>query len=231
MTTGQHRPVRVLLVEDEAPMAHLVVRGLAPDGFEVVHVSNGLQALDAAADPTFDAIVMDVGIPHPDGITVLRTLREQGDTRPIILLTGRRSVPERVQGLSAGADDYLPKPFALDELRARLHALLRRHGASGQAVLESGSLVLDPEARTAHRDGVAIDLTEREFDLLEFFVRNARMVLTRDRLLERVWADDSLESNVVSVYVKYLRDKVDEPFGTQSITTVRGRGYRWDPDG
>jgi two-component system, OmpR family, response regulator len=230
MTTGDPASVRVLLVEDEGAMAHLVARGLAPDGFDVVHVADGLAALEAAEDPTFDAIVLDIGIPHPDGIEVLRMLREGGDLRPIILLTGRRSVPERVRGLSAGADDYLPKPFALDELRARLHALLRRHAPSGPTVLQSGSLVLDPEARTVRRAELSIDLTEREFDLLEYFVRNPRMVLTRELLLERVWGDDTRESNVVSVYVKYLRDKVDEPFGTQCITTVRGRGYRWDPD-
>jgi len=230
MTTASSGPVKVLLVEDESALAHLVSRGLAPDGFEVVHVADGLAALEAAQDATIDAIVMDIGIPRPDGIEVLRMLRERGDARPILLLTGRKSVPERVKGLSAGADDYLPKPFALDELRARLQALLRRHGKQDPDIRHSGSLTLDLEARTARRAGTVIDLTEREFDLLECFVRNPRMVLSRELLLERVWADASLESNVVSVYVKYLRDKVDEPFGKQSISTVRGRGYRWDPD-
>ena len=229
MTRDQ--PARVLLVEDETRLAHMVQRGLQHAGFDVEVVHDGVAALTACQEDGPDLMVLDIGIPRPDGLTVLRTLREEGDERPILLLTGRSGVSDRVTGLRAGADDYLPKPFALDELTARIEVLLRRHGRERSSTLTSGSVELDPVARTVSRCGESVELTEREFDLLAFFLRNPRQVLSRDQLLERVWhSPEAAESNVVAVYVKYLRDKVDRPFGTSSLQTVRGRGYRWDPD-
>ena len=227
---------RVLLVEDEVRLAHMVRRGLEHVGFGVAVVHDGLAALDACATDDPDVVVLDIGIPDPDGLAVLRHLRDRGDDRPVLLLTGRSGVSDRVLGLRAGADDYLPKPFALDELTARIEVLLRRHRtASGPpgdtASLVSGSVTLDPAARTVERDGMPVELTDREFQLLEFFLRHPRQVLTRDQILAEVWGHpDQGDSNVVAVYVKYLRDKMDRPFGTRSLVTVRGHGYRWDPD-
>ena len=228
---------RVLLVEDETRLAHMVRRGLEHVGFGVDVVHDGVAALEACEVDDPDVVVLDIGIPRPDGLTVLRHLRDRGDDRPVLLLTGRSGVSDRVVGLRAGADDYLPKPFALDELTARIEVLLRRGRGTATAeapttsALTSGSVTLDPVAHTVTRGGVPVELTDREFQLLEFFLRNPRQVLTRDQLLERVWGqEDAAESNVVAVYVKYLRDKVDRPFGTTSLVTVRGHGYRWDPD-
>ena len=231
-TAVEHdRPARVLLVEDETRLARMVQRGLQHAGFDVEVVHDGLAALAACEEDGPDLLVLDIGIPRADGLAVLRHLRGEGDERPVLLLTGRSGVSDRVTGLRAGADDYLPKPFALDELTARIEVLLRRHGRGRSATVASGSVELDPAARTVVRRGEPVELTEREFDLLAFFLRNPRQVLSRDLILERVWhTPEATESNVVAVYVKYLRDKVDRPFGTSSLTTVRGRGYRWDPD-
>lgn len=222
----------VLLVDDDHRMTTLAARGLRRAGYEVVLADDGRSALEQAeTSDVIDVIVLDIGIPGPDGLTVLRHLRDAGDQRPILLLTGRSGVADRVRGLNAGADDYLPKPFALDELAARLNSLVRRHQRRRSATITSGSIQVDPEARIVQRHGVGIDLTAREFDLLEFLVRNPRQVLTQDQILEHVWGiDDGGDSNLVTVYIKYLRDKVDRPFDVTSITTVRGLGYRWDPD-
>lgn len=225
--------VRLLLVEDERPLARVLTRGLQRIGHTVDHVADGRAALELAEGTTpFDLLILDIGIPGPDGLTVLRHLREVGDERPVLLLTGRGDVSDRVAGLRAGADDYLPKPFVLEELAARIEALVRRRRHEQHAVLTSGSLVLDPAAHTVERHGQAVELTGREFDLLEYLVRNQGQVLTREQLLDRVWGirDGEDESNLVSVYVKYLRDKVDRPFGVTSLSTVRGVGYRWDSD-
>lgn len=225
--------VQLLLVEDERPLARVLTRGLERIGHTVAHAADGRTALDLAEGTTsFDLLILDIGIPGPDGLTILRHLREAGDERPVLLLTGRGDVSDRVAGLRAGADDYLPKPFVLDELAARIEALVRRRRREQHAVLTSGSLVLDPAARTVERHGQAVTLTGREFDLLEYLVRNQGQVLTREQLLDRVWGvrDAEDESNLVAVYVKYVRDKVERPFGAQSLSTVRGIGYRWDPD-
>lgn len=223
--------VHVLLVEDEARLGRVVQRGLERCGHDVTLARDGTSALHRADDPSVDVIVLDIGIPGPDGLTVLRHLRDNGDDRPVLLLTGRSGVSDRVTGLRAGADDYLPKPFALDELNARIGALLRRQHRQEHKVLSHGSVVLDPQARTVRRHGTPVVLTEREFDLLELFLRHPRQVLTRDQILDRVWRlSEPAESNVVAVYVRYLRDKLDRPFGTASLRTVRGHGYRWDPD-
>lgn len=225
--------LRLLLVEDELPFVRVLRRGLQRLGHEVVHAGDGASALELAeSDRDLDVLVLDIGIPGPDGLAVLRHLRTTGDDRPVLLLTGRGAVADRVAGLRAGADDYLPKPFVLDELVARIEALVRRRRRVQDAEIVSGSLVVDPAARTATRQGTPLELTGREFDLLEYFVRNPRQVLTREQLLDRVWGlhDAEDESNVVAVYVKYLRDKVDRPFDVASLSTVRGLGYRWDPD-
>lgn len=225
------RDPSVLLVEDDQRLAQLVERGLRRAGYEVRAAHSGQDALDAAHDADIDVIVLDIGIPAPDGLTVLRTLRAEGDTRPVLMLTGRRDVPDRVVGLEAGADDYLPKPFALDELVARVGVLTRRSTQPERRVLKSADVLLDPVARTVERDGVTLELTPREFDLLEFFLRNPNQALSHATIRDRVWPEeDGADSNVVAVYVSYLRAKVDRPFERSSLQTVRGTGYRWNPE-
>ena len=178
----------------------------------------------------YDAIVLDVGIPPPDGFEVCRTLRERGRWAPILLLTARDGVQDRVNGLDAGADDYLPKPFSFDELSARLRALTRPRVSERPAQLVVGDLTLDPATRQVTRSGTVVPLSPKGFSLLELFMRRSGEVLSRAVLLEHAWdfAYDG-ESNVVDVYVRYLRDKVDRPFGRESIETVWGAGYRLNP--
>lgn len=222
--------VSVLLVDDDERLASLVCRGLERAGHAVQHRSDGVSGLDAARDPGLDVIVLDIGIPGPDGLSVLRSLRQRGDQRPVLLLTGRGSVADRVTGLQAGADDYLPKPFALDELVARVEALARRWKPEETETLQSAGVTLDPAARTVFREGRQVELTPREFDLLEFLLRNPNQALSSETIRDRVWDnEDDAESNVVAVYIGYLRAKIDKPFGRRSIQTVRGVGYRWDP--
>ena len=219
--------MRVLVVEDEVKMAGLLQRGLGREGFVVEVARTGDEALWAAAELSFDAIVLDAMIPAPDGFEVCRRLRRDGRWLPVLMLTGRDAVADRVAGLDAGADDYLVKPFAFDELAARLRALLRRGSGARPPVLEIGDLCLDPARKLVTRRGLRIDLTAKEFALLELFMRRQGEVLSRTQILDHVW-DFAYEgtSNVVDVYVRYLRDKVDRPFGSTSIETVRGHGYR-----
>ena len=219
--------MRVLVVEDEVKMAGLLRRGLGREGYVVEVATTGDEALWAAAELSFDAIVLDAMIPAPDGFEVCRRLRKDGRWLPVLMLTGRDAVADRVAGLDAGADDYLVKPFAFDELAARLRALLRRDSGARPPVLEIGNLRLDPARKLVTRGGQRIDLTAKEFALLELFMRHPGEVLSRTRILDHVW-DFAFAgtSNVVDVYVRYVRDKVDRPFGTTSIETVRGHGYR-----
>ena len=219
--------VRVLVVEDEAKMASLLRRGLEREAYAVDVAENGVDALWLATENTYDAIVLDVMIPAPDGFEVCRTLRERGQWAPVLLLTARDAVADRVAGLDAGADDYLIKPFSFDELSARLRALTRRVAPTRPSVLEVAGLQLDPARHTVTRNGVDIDLSPKEFSLLDMFMRNPGAVLTRTDLLEHVWdfAYDGT-SNVIDVYVGYLRNKIDRPFGRDTIETVRGVGYR-----
>jgi two-component system, OmpR family, response regulator len=221
------RPVRVLVVEDEAKMASLLRRGLERETYAVDVAENGVDALWLATENSYDAIVLDVMIPPPDGFEVCRTLRERGQWAPVLLLTARDAVADRVAGLDAGADDYLAKPFSFDELSARLRALTRRVAPTRPSVLEVAGLRLDPAKHAVSRDGVEIDLSPKEFSLLEMFMRSPGAVLTRTDLLEHVWdfAYDGT-SNVIDVYIGYLRNKIDRPFGRDSIETVRGVGYR-----
>ncbi len=213
-------------------MASLLKRGLEREGYAVDVAANGEDALWAGRELPYDAVVLDAMIPPPDGFDVCRRLRDEGRWMPIIMLTARDSIGDRVHGLDAGADDYLPKPFSFAELFARLRALLRRDAGERPAVLRAGDLQLDPATRTVSRGDAPISLTPRQFALLELLLRHRGEVLSRTAIIDHVWdfAYDGT-SNVVDVYVRYLRDKVDRPFGRQSIETVRGAGYRLRPDG
>jgi two-component system OmpR family response regulator len=219
--------VRVLVVEDDVKMAGLLRRGLAEEGLAVDVAQTGDDALWMAAATEYDAIVLDVMLPSTDGFTVCRKLREFGTWTPVLMLTARDAVQDRVAGLDAGADDYLTKPFSFAELLARLRALTRRAPVARPAVLELEDLRLDPATRQVWRGGTEIGLSAKEFALLETFMRRPGEVLSRYQLLEHCWdyAYDS-RSNVVDVYVRYLREKIDRPFGRDSIETVRGAGYR-----
>lgn len=220
--------MRVLVVEDEEKLAALIRKGLEGRGLAVDLAGDGEEALWRAASTAYDAIVLDVMLPGIDGFEVCRRLRANEVWTPILMLTARDAIVDRVEGLDVGADDYLTKPFAFAELDARLRALARRNAGPRPAVLESDGLRLDPAANAVERDGTPIELSRIEFAMLETFMRRPGRALSRLELLEHVW-DDSYEnrSNVVDVYVRYLRAKIDEPFGTNSIETVRGVGYRW----
>jgi two-component system OmpR family response regulator len=219
--------VRVLVVEDEEKLAALTVRALREAGLAADAAHCGEDALWMAGATDYDAIVLDVGLPGIDGFEVCRRLRADGVWAPVLMLTARDAVPDRVAGLDGGADDYMTKPFAHAEVLARLRALVRRGATERPSVLEADGLRLDPATRRVERDGTEISLSAREFAMLETFMRRRGDVLSRLHLLEHVW-DDGYEnrSNVVDVYVRYLREKIDLPFGTDSIETVRGVGYR-----
>ncbi len=219
--------MRALVVEDELKMAALIGRGLIEEGYAADLARTGEEALWMARATPYDAIVLDLMLPGQDGLEVCKSLRESGVWSPILMLTARDGVEDRVSGLDSGADDYLSKPFSFAELLARLRALTRRGPTERPAVIELGSLRLDPATRQAWRGETEIDLTAKEFSLLETFMRHPGDVLTRLDLLEHAW-DYAYEnkSNVVDVYVRYLRAKIDRPFGLDSIETVRGVGYR-----
>jgi two-component system OmpR family response regulator len=224
--------VRALVVEDEPKMAALIRRGLVEEGYAADVARTGEDALWMARATSYDAIVLDVMLPGADGLTVCRELRESGVWSPVLMLTARDGVQDRVAGLDSGADDYLTKPFSFAELLARLRALTRRELSERPTVLEVGQLRLDPATRRAWRADVELQLAPKEFALLETLMRRAGDVLTRDDLLEHAWdAAYERRSNVVDVYVRYLRAKIDRPFGVKSIETIRGVGYRLRPDG
>ncbi|MDO9407946.1 response regulator transcription factor [Patulibacter sp.] len=224
--------MRVLVVEDDVKMSSLIKRGLLADGLAVDVVSDGGSAVLRARATAYDAIVLDVMLPDRDGFEVCRSLREDGIWSPVLMLTARDSVEDRVRGLDTGADDYLTKPFSFAELTARLRALARRGPVERPVVLEVGDLQLDPATRVVRRGGTEIALSSKEFALLETFMRRPGRVMDRYALLEHAWDYDyEHRSNVVEVYVRYLREKVDRPFGVTSIETVRGAGYRLRPDG
>jgi heavy metal response regulator len=217
--------VRILVAEDEARVRSFLRRGLVEAGMAVDQATDGEEALALALAEPYDAIVLDLGLPRRDGLEVLRELRARGRATPVLILTARDSVADRVQGLDGGADDYLAKPFAFAELLARLRALLRR-GTPQSSVIRVGDLVLDAAARTAERAGRRLELTAKEYALLEYLARHAGEVVTRTMIAEHVWnLDFDTFSNVIDVYVRYLRRKVDEPFETKLIHTRRGIGY------
>jgi two-component system OmpR family response regulator len=219
--------MRILVVEDEKKMAALIRRGLREEGFSVDVADRGEDALWRAAATEYDGIVLDVMLPGIDGFETCRRLRADGVWAPVLMLTARDAVEDRVAGLDGGADDYLVKPFSFAELMARLRALARRGPVDRPTVLEVGELRLDPATRQVWRGETEIALSAKEFAMLEAFMRHPGEVLSRYQLLEHAW-DYAYEnrSNVVDVYVRYLREKVDRPFGVKSIETVRGAGYR-----
>jgi two-component system, OmpR family, response regulator len=224
--------MHVLVVEDEVKMAALIRRGLSEQGLAVDVASSGEEALLMAGSSAYDAVVLDVILPGIDGFEACRRMREDGVWAPVLMLTARGAVEDRVAGLDGGADDYLTKPFSFAELLARLRALIRRGENERPAVIEVGELRLDPATRQAWRGEAEIALSAKEFALLEAFMRRPGHVLTRLQLLEQAWEYDyEHRSNVIEVYIRYLRQKIDAPFGTQSIETVRGAGYRLRKDG
>jgi len=208
-------------------MSDVLRRVLKESGYAVDVLGTGREAVWMATEYDFDAIVLDVGLPDLDGFEVCKKLRQAGRSMPILMLTARDGVPDRVRGLDTGADDYLTKPFDLDELRARVRALIRRGSGEHPSVLIVDDLSLDPATRTVHRGETPIELAPKEFAVLEYFMRHPGEVISRGRFLEHVWdfAYDG-DSNLVDVYVRFLREKIDRPFGVKSIETVRGAGYR-----
>ena len=217
---------RVLVVEDDAAVRRSVERALGFEGYEVVTAEDGAKGLIALAESVPDAVVLDVMMPGLDGLAVCRRVRAAGDRTPILMLTARHELDDRVAGLDAGADDYLVKPFALEELLARVRALLRRSTPVDPRALRVGDLVLDTAARTVQRGSRTVDLTKTEFDLLELMMRNARIVLTREVVYDRIWGIDfETSSNSLDVYIGYLRRKTEAAGEARLIHTVRGVGY------
>ena len=223
--------MRVLVVEDDVLMADMLRRGLAEAGYVVDVEHTAEQALWRAAEYAYDAVVLDVVLPGASGFEVCRRLREAEVWAPVVMLTARTAVDDRVQGLDAGADDYLAKPFSFSELQARLRALIRRGAAPRPTVLSAGSLRLDPATRGAWRGETPLDLSAKEFELLKLLLSRKGDVLTRSAILDHVWdfASSGL-SNVVDQYVGFLRRKIDRPFGVDQLVTVRGVGYRLLPE-
>jgi two-component system response regulator MprA len=218
---------RVLVVDDEPAVRRALERALRLDSYDVTLAADGEEALDAMASSPADAVILDVAMPRLDGLEVCRRLRQAGDRTPVLMLTARDAIDDRVLGLDVGADDYLVKPFALRELQARLRALLRRASDGGNGeVLSYADLVLDPVAHEVHRGERRIDLSRTEFSLLELFLEHPRQVLTRSTIFERVWGYDfGPTSNALGVYMGYLRRKTEEGGEPRLLHTVRGVGY------
>jgi DNA-binding response OmpR family regulator len=218
--------MRVLVVEDDQPLVRIMTKSLETSGFEVISAYDGEEGLRAARDERPEAIVLDLQLPKLNGVDLCRRLRSEGNSVPIIMLTARSAVPDRISGLDAGADDYLVKPFSLGELAARLRALGRR-GRSSPQVIEAGLLQLDTGAREARVEGRPVELTGTEFALLEYLMQNAGQVLSRDQLREEVWGEGfEPASNVVDIYVHYVRRKLKAAgLEVDPIRTVRGLGY------
>jgi two-component system, OmpR family, response regulator len=222
--------VRLLVVEDDAKLARALGRGLRHEGYAVDVVGDGDAAVMQAAVWEYDAIVLDVMLPVRDGLEVCRALRARDCWAPVLMLTARGQVSDRIRGLDVGADDYLVKPFDFGELLARLRALVRRAPPERPARLEVGDLVVDPATHEVTRAGTPVALTAREFAVLEFLARNAGEAITRTRLLDHVWDENFMGStNIVDVYVGYLRRKLEQPFDRPLIRTIRGVGYALEP--
>jgi two-component system OmpR family response regulator len=222
--------MRLLLVEDDPGMTALLLRGLQREGYSVDAVTGGEDAVWSVLETDYDVVVLDAMIPAPDGFEVCRRMRAEGRWAPVLMLTARDAVTDRICGLDAGADDYLTKPFALAELFARLRALVRRGPLERPAVLRVDDLTLNPGTHSVRRGDVDIRLSPKEFELLRELMRRPGEVLSRSHLIDHVW-DFAYEggSNIVDVYMRYLRQKVDRPFGRDTIQTVRGAGYRIQP--
>jgi two-component system OmpR family response regulator len=224
--------MHVLVVEDEVKMAALIRRGLSEQGLTVDVAPSGEDALGMARSCAYDAVVLDVILPGIDGFETCRSLRLEGIWSPVLMLTARGSLGDRVAGLDGGADDYLTKPFSFAELLARLRALVRRGQSERPSIVEVGDLRLDPATHQVWRGESEIELSAKEFTLLETFMRSPGHVLSRSHLLDQAWEYDyEHRSNVVDVYVRYLRRKIDLPFGVKSLETLRGAGYRLRKDG
>ena len=223
--------MRILVAEDDVRLADVLEESLAEAGWQVEVAHDGRSAYERLlSDSGLDVALLDWMLPGMDGVTVARRLRELGVALPILMLTARGDVRDRISGLDAGADDYLPKPFDLDELLARLRALYRRGSLVGEAPVQLGDLVVDPVARRVTRRGTEIVLSAREFDILHLLVSHAGRVVTRLMILDEVWdGETDLRSNVIDVHLAAIRAKIDKPFGTETITTLRGVGYRVDP--
>lgn len=218
--------MRILVVDDDSRVSRTVGLGLRTAGYEVEHAADGDAAIELATSRELDLIVLDLVLPGRDGIEVLGALRARGVRIPILVLTGKARIEDRVAGLDAGADDYLTKPFGLEELVARVRALLRRRGDMVETVFKAGDLEVDALRRRATRNGVAVDLTNREFDLLEFLFRHANQVVSRAALTEQVWGYPfDAASNFVDVHVAHLRAKIDGGGAAKLVHTVRGQGY------
>jgi two-component system response regulator MprA len=225
MLENETQTGRVLVVEDDAEIADVLRRTLRQEGHEVRTAGDGEEALSAAAEFVPDLVVLDLGLPKLDGVEVLRRLRADDDV-PILILTARTELEDRVEGLDTGADDYLVKPFERQELLARLRALMRRRPPRGSAALVVDDLRLNPDTREVSRGDREIELTNREFELLEFLMRNERLVVSRERLLEEVWGYDPLAmTNTIDVFVSNLRRKLEEDGGSRLLHTKRGAGY------
>lgn len=217
--------MRILVVDDDPGIVSLIKRGLTYEGYSVSTASSGIEALDMVREDEPDLVLLDIMMPGVDGIEVSQQLRRVSEV-PILMVTAKGTVADRVAGLDSGADDYLVKPFALDELLARVRALLRRHLSPPAEVLEFSDVVLDVGTREITRDGVPLELTTQEFDLMELFMRHPRQVLSRSFIYDRVWGYDYVgQSNVIDVYVRYLRAKLEGGGGPRLIHTVRGVGY------
>lgn len=225
--------MRILLVEDEVKIGAALNEGLQAEGYEVTWEQTGEEAFFLASSRAFDLIILDVMLPGRDGIEVLRTLRHQGSKTPVLLLTAKDAIEDRVLGLDAGADDYLVKPFALAELSARIRALLRRNKIEPSGTLSVAALQIDPIRRLVSREDRRIDLTAREFDLLEYLARNYNRVVSREMLARDVWKESGRATpldNVIDVHIARLRRKLDDPFDTKLLHTVRGVGFTLSED-
>ena len=222
--------MHILVVEDNHRLCNSLKMNLEHEGYSVDTAYDGQEGQDFAELMPYDLIILDILLPAKDGLEVCRDLRRRRIHTPILLLTARDSVDDRVHGLDCGADDYLVKPFAMRELLARLRALLRRQQPYQPGRLEMGGLIMDPSAHTVERDQQPIELTPKEYALLEFFLRHPNQVVTRDMIEQHIWNYDfECESNVIDVYVRRLRRKIDDPFAVKLLTTVRGIGYRLTP--
>lgn len=218
--------MRILIVEDEPDLLDALKKQLQSSGYSVDACGNGLDAEDYLKMATYDAVVLDIMLPGIDGLTLLKKMRAEGNTTHVLLLTALDSIENKVNGLDAGADDYLVKPFAYDELLARLRVLLRRRSGQTTNVLEYGGLVMDLNSRTVTRDGTEITLSSKEFAVLEYLLHNPGRVLSRDKIENHVWNYDfEGGSNVVDVYIRYLRKKIDNSFNKKLLHTIRGAGY------
>jgi DNA-binding response OmpR family regulator len=221
------RNMRLLLVEDNHRLSASLVQNLTHAGYRVDAAYDGQEGQDLAELTPYDVIILDILLPCKDGLEVCRELRQRRIFTPILLLTARDTVEDRVQGLDGGADDYLVKPFAMSELLARLRALLRRHPSERSGRLMCGDLVLDSATHRVEREGIPIDLTPREFAMLEYLLAHPHQVVTREMVEQQIWDDDvGIGSNVVDVYIRRLRRKMDDPFNTPLLHTIRGIGYR-----